>query len=167
MIHEALFLAQAQAALLGTKEIVFLALFGVIGPLYWASYRRLENIASALAKVAGLLLFVYLVISGFDWLAAKVPPGQAIMLFGDPPIAEGPRVPQLANAFTWFVWALLALVAWYSRGKFATVAALVLSAWDRGHWYMMPVIFVLLTVGLLLVAAAASPVLSPFIYTLF
>ena len=45
--------------------------------------------------------------------------------------------------------------------------SLILSAWDRGHWYMLPVIFILMTIGLLLAAAAASPILSPFIYTLF
>ena len=73
----------------------------------------------------------------------------------------------MADAFTWFVVALLLLVTWYARDKFTTVAALMLSTWDRGNWYLLPVLFVLMTVGLLLVAAAASPVLSPFIYTLF
>ena len=162
------FLAQAApAALLGTKEIVFLVIFGVVAPAYYGSYRRTENLLGALAKVAALLGFVYLVISGFDWMAAEVPAEEAIVLFGEAPKAPGPRMPEFANAFTWFVWALLALVVWYARGKFSTVVQLTLSAWDRGHWYMMPVIFVLMTVGLLLVAAAASPVLSPFIYTLF
>jgi hypothetical protein len=162
------FLAQAApATVFGTMEIVFLVLFGVVGSAYAGTYKKTENVLAALAKVACLLGFVYLVIQGFDWLAAEVPAEQAITLWGDPPTEKGPRVPQFANAFTWFVWALLALVVWYARGKFGTVGQLILSAWDRGHWYMMPVIFVLMTVGLLLVAAAASPVLSPFIYTLF
>ncbi|RKY18219.1 MAG: hypothetical protein DRQ55_13935 [Planctomycetota bacterium] len=162
------FLAQATpAALLGTKEIVFLVLFGVVGPAYYGTYRRSENLPASLLKVAGLLGFVYAVITGFDWLAAEVPADQAMVLFSDAPTAPGPRMPEFASSFTWFVWALLALVIWYARGKFTTVGQLILSAWDRGHWYLMPVIFVLMTVGLLLVAAAASPVLSPFIYTLF
>lgn len=160
-------LQSVPAALLGTKELVFLVLFGVMGPLYWANYKKTESLPACLLKVAALLGLVFLVISGFDWLAHEVPAEQAIVFFSDAPTADGPRVPELANAFTWFVWALLALVVWYARGKFSTVGSLVLSAWDRGHWYLLPVIFVLLTVGLLLVAAAASPVLSPFIYTLF
>lgn len=164
---ELLALQVPAAAALGTKEIVFLVLFGAVGPLYWGSYRKTESLPAALAKVACLLGFVYLVISGFDWLAHPVPGDQAIVFFSDQPTELGPRVPELQHAFTAFVWILLALVVWYARGKITTVVSLILSAWDRGHWYMMPVIFVLLTVGLLLVAAAASPVLSPFIYTLF
>lgn len=148
-------------------ESVFASLFLLMGPLYWASNRKSEALPGALLKVGALLGFVYGVILGFDWLAAVVPPEQAIVLIGDAPEGPGPRVPLLADAFTWFVWALLVLVVWYARRKFSTVVGVILSAWDRGHWYMLPVIFVLMTVGLLLVAAAASPVLSPFIYTLF
>jgi hypothetical protein len=108
------------------------------------------------------------VIRGFDWLEAPVSPDQAITFgISAVPTEIGPRVPLLADGLTWFVVVILLLVVWYARGKFSTVGALILSTWDRGHWYMLPVIFVLMTVGLLLVAAAASPVLSPFIYTLF
>jgi len=155
-------------ATLATLDIVFLTLWALFGLLYWNNYRKSESIAGAFAKVAGLLAFVYLVISGFDWLETVVPADQVITFgIGEAPTVEGPRVPLLAEGFTWFVSILLVLVVWYARGKFSTVGALILSAWDRGHWYMLPVIFVLMTVGLLLVAAAASPVLSPFIYTLF
>ena len=153
---------------LATIDIVFLSLWGVFGLLYWTSYRKTENIGFSFFKVAALLMFVYLVISGFDWLDAPVSPDQAITFgISAVPTELGPRVPLLADALTWFVCAILLLVVWYARGKFGTVGALILSTWDRGHWYMMPVILVLMTVGLLLVAAAASPVLSPFIYTLF
>ena len=153
---------------LATIDIVFLSLWGVFGLLYWTSYRKTENIVASFGKVAGLLVFVYLVIYGFDWLEAPVSPDQVITFgISAVPIEDGPRVPLLADALTWFVVAILLLVVWYARGKFSTVGALILSTWDRGHWYMLPVIFVLMTVGLLLVAAAASPVLSPFIYTLF
>ena len=153
-------------ATLATLDIVFLSLWVLFGVLYWNNYRKSESIAGAFAKVAGLLAFVYLVICGFDWLEAEVPADQVIT-FGIGEAVDGHRVPLLAEGFTWFVSILLLMVVWYARGKFSTVGALILSAWDRGHWYMLPVIFVLMTVGLLLVAAAASPVLSPFIYTLF
>jgi len=151
----------------GTKEKVFLVLWAVFGVLYWINYRKDENPLGALLKVGGLLGFVYALMWGMDWLAHTVPAADRIVFFTDPPTEPGPRVPQLADAFFWFVIVLLALVAWYARKKFATVVSLVVSTWDRGHWYMLPVLFVLLTIGLLLVAAAASPVLSPFIYTLF
>ncbi len=152
---------------LGTRDTVFLVLWVVFGLLYWLNYRKDENPLSALLKVGGLLGFVWAVMWGMDWLAHDVPAAQRIVFFADPPTTDGARVPQLADAFFWLVVLLLLLVAWYARKKFATVAALIVSTWDRGHWYMLPVLFVLLTIGLLLVAAAASPVLSPFIYTLF
>ena len=37
----------------------------------------------------------------------------------------------------------------------------------RGQWYMLPVLVGLLSLGGLLVVAASSPWLAPFIYTLF
>lgn len=155
-------------SLLGTTEIVFLSLWLVFGLAYWAYYRESENVAAAFAKVAGLLLFVYAVIRMFDWFAHPVAPEAAILMpWQSEPTEVGPRIPFLSNAFQWFVGGLIALVIWYARRKFGTVVGVILSAWDRGHWYMLPVLFILLTVGLLLVAAAASPVLSPFIYTLF
>lgn len=151
---------------LGTMEIVFLSLWAVFAVLYWRTYATTENLVGSALKVAGLLGFVYLTIKGFDWLGATVDP-EHVITFGEPATESGPRVPLLADAFMWFVVGLLLLVTWYARGKFTTVVSLMLSTWDRGNWFLLPVLFVLLTVGLLLVAAAASPVLSPFIYTLF
>ena len=157
----------ASLAALGTLEIVFLALWGVFGPLYWLNYRKTENFLLALLKVAALFGFVYAVMKGFDWLAHEVPANERIVFFIAQPTEFGPRVPQLSDAFFWFAIGIVVLIAWYARKKVSTVSALMLSAWDRGHWYVLPVLFVLVTIGLVLVAAAASPVLSPFIYTLF
>ena len=151
----------------GTLEKVFLALWAVFGPLYWLNYRKSENLALALLKVAALFGFVYATMKGFDWLGHEVPAEERIVFFIDPPTVSGARVPQLANAFTWFAVGIVLLICWYARKKVGTVCALIVSAWDRGHWYVLPVLFVLVTIGLVLVAAAASPVLSPFIYTLF
>ncbi|MBM3984267.1 MAG: hypothetical protein FJ296_01025 [Planctomycetes bacterium] len=162
--------APAAAAWWGTREWVFLSLWAVFTLLYWLNYRKSENPAAAALKVAGLLGFVYAVMWFFDWAAHPVPAAEAIT-FGLPfPAIKGTsaaRIPLLADALFWFVLLLLVMVAWYARRKVGTVGALILSTWDRGHWYMLPVIFIMLTIGLLLVAAAASPVLSPFIYTLF
>ncbi len=151
---------------LGTFDIVFLSLWVVLAFLFWRTYVSSESFFSSLLKVGALIGFVYFTIRGFDWLQAEVD-AEHVITFGEPATVGGPRVPLLADAFTWFVGALVLLVIWYARNKFTTVAALMLSTWDRGNWFMLPIIFVLMTIGLLLVAAAASPVLSPFIYTLF
>ena len=154
-------------AAFGTLEIVFLSLWGVFGPLYWLNYRKTEKLALALLKVAGLFGFVYAVMKGMDWLAHDVPANERTVFFIDQPTEHGARVPQLAYAFEVFAVCIVVLIAWYARKKVSTVGSLILSSWDRGHWYVLPVLFVLVTIGLVLVAAAASPVLSPFIYTLF
>ena len=63
--------------------------------------------------------------------------------------------------------AFLGLAGYYLRGRMAVMAELFLAFVRRGHWYMLPVIVALLSVGGLLVVAASSPWLAPFIYTLF
>ena len=153
----------------GRMEVVFLVLWGVFSLLYWVNYRKREGFLACVAKVGGLLLFVWGVMKFFDWTMEKVPPDQVVTFWGllPRPTVESSRVPYMAQADLYFVLALLVLVTWYARRKITTVLSLMLSAWDRGHWYMLPVIFILVTIGLVLVAAAASPVLSPFIYTLF
>jgi hypothetical protein len=162
-------LAESAGSALGTMEYIFLGLWALFSCLYWSTYRKNENLLMSAVKVGMLLGFVYGVIRGFDWLQEPVPADQVYTLWGLLAAAtvEGSRIPYMDSAFMYFVIALLLLVAWYARHKFSTVCGVILSAWDRGHWYMLPVIFILMTVGLLLVAAAASPVLSPFIYTLF
>lgn len=155
---------------LGTMEKVFLGLWVLFSVLYWLNYRKTENLVLAAVKVALLFGFVYGTMKFFDWVEHPVPSEQVITLglVDPPPVGElGPRIPVLTWAFEVFVTVLIAMVIWYGRRKVTTIGSLVLSTWDRGHWYMLPVIFILLTIGLLLVAAAASPVLSPFIYTLF
>ena len=162
--------AAAPAGFWGARETVFAVLFVVFSLLYWLNYRRDESLPGAAAKVFCLLAFIYGVMRLFAWIESPVPVDQVITFGLSWPAVEGPvapRIPLLADIFFWFVIVLLVLVLWYARRKISTVGALVLSTWDRGHWYMLPVIFIMLTLGLLLVAAAASPVLSPFIYTLF
>ncbi len=155
---------------LGTMEFIFLGLWALMSTLFWLNYRKEENLLTAALKVGCMLGFVYGMMKLFDWIGAKVPVSEAITFGLSFPALKGEevaRIPLLEDALLIFVGALLIAVAWYARRKVGTVCQLVLSTWDRGHWYMLPVIFVLLTIGLLLVAAAASPVLSPFIYTLF
>jgi hypothetical protein len=51
--------------------------------------------------------------------------------------------------------------------RLTTIAELFTSFTRRGHWYPMPLVVVLLSIGSLLVVAASSPLIAPFIYTLF
>jgi len=76
-----------------------------------------------------------------------------------------------ANIATFLlVMAVLVLFGFilYKLGRrLGTVAELLKAFTLRGHWYLMPLVIVLLTVGSLLVVAASSPLIAPFIYTLF
>ena len=154
-------------ASLGPMEKTFLGLWIVMGALYWLNYRKTENLLLAYLKVGALFGFVYGTMKGMDWLSHDVPANERIVFFQAQPTESGHRVPQLAYAFEVFAGVIVLMICWYARKKVTTVCSLVLSSWDRGHWYVLPVLFVLVTIGLVLVAAAASPVLSPFIYTLF
>ena len=51
--------------------------------------------------------------------------------------------------------------------RLATTLELFLAFTRRGHWYLLPLVVVLLSIGSLLVVAASSPLVAPFIYTLF
>jgi hypothetical protein len=62
---------------------------------------------------------------------------------------------------------VLILAGFYLRGRLSVMLELFLAFVRRGHWYMLPVLVALLAVGGLLVVAASSPWLAPFIYTLF
>ena len=63
--------------------------------------------------------------------------------------------------------AILGFVGWKLGRRLGTIAELLRSFTLRGHWYLMPLVVVLLTIGSLLVVAASSPLIAPFIYTLF
>lgn len=68
---------------------------------------------------------------------------------------------------TGFVVLVLGVVLYYLGRKIFTIGELIKSFILRGHWYLMPLLVVLLTVGSLLVVAASNPFVAPFIYTLF
>jgi hypothetical protein len=65
------------------------------------------------------------------------------------------------------VLALFGFIAWKLGDRVTIIAGLMGSFIRRGHWYLMPLLVILLTVGSLLVVAASSPLVAPFIYTLF
>jgi hypothetical protein len=62
---------------------------------------------------------------------------------------------------------ILGFVAYKLGDRLGTAAELLKAFTLRGHWYLMPLLAVLVTIGSLLVVAASSPLVAPFIYTLF
>ena len=78
----------------------------------------------------------------------------------------------LPSSIADYVLAVLLLVLFgfiaYKLGRrLGTILELMKAFTLRGHWYLMPLVVVLLTIGSLLVVAASSPIIAPFIYTLF
>jgi lysophospholipase L1-like esterase len=68
---------------------------------------------------------------------------------------------------TAIVVGLLGAILWYLRERLPVMGELFGSFVRRGQWYLLPVLVGLLSIGGLLVVAASSPWLAPFIYTLF
>lgn len=66
-----------------------------------------------------------------------------------------------------FVLIVVGFVVYKLGARMLTVGELLKAFIGRGHWYLMPLVVVLLTIGSLLVVAASSPFVAPFIYTLF
>ena len=76
------------------------------------------------------------------------------------------RTMQLA-ALAFNIGALFTFIAYKLGDRIGTIGELMRCFTLRGHWYLIPLLSVLLTVGSLLVVAASSPLVAPFIYTLF
>jgi len=66
-----------------------------------------------------------------------------------------------------FVVFVLGFVLYKLGRRIGTILELSKAFVLRGHWYLMPLLVVLLSIGSLLVVAASSPLVAPFIYTLF
>ena len=94
-------------------------------------------------------------------------PTSAIVFFEAQPTESGHRVPQLAYAFEVFAVVIVLMICWYARKSLPRSARSCSRRGTAGTGTCCRCSFVLVTIGLVLVAAAASPVLSPFIYTLF
>ncbi|HED65692.1 MAG TPA: hypothetical protein ENJ09_09080 [Planctomycetes bacterium] len=130
-----------------TWAIVFLALWGVLGTSYAVTYRD-ENPALGFLKVGGLLAMVFSILFGVRFL-----------------LAIDPRLSSILGVL--FVLVILGFVAYKLGRRLGTIFELIKAFTLRGHWYLMPLVVVLLSIGSLLVVAASSPLIAPFIYTLF
>ncbi len=126
----------------------YLGLTLLLGTLYSRTYTE-EATASAYVRVALLLAVVFATAIGVSALVGSLAPTTGrIVLVG-------------------LVIALLTFVAYKLGDRVGTILELLTAFALRGHWYLMPLLSVLLTVGSLLVVAASSPLVAPFIYTLF
>lgn len=76
----------------------------------------------------------------------------------------GPNGPYLLLIFAAVI---LGFVIYKLGRRIGTIMELLQAFTLRGHWYLMPLVVVLLSIGSLLVVAASSPMIAPFIYTLF
>ena len=130
----------------------WLKLYGVLWlvltGLYLGTYRDEARWLPPL-KIAGFLALIFAIFMGIRALAGTLPPqyGQMLVMTG--------------------VVVVVGFIAYKLGRRLGTIAELLRSFVMRGHWYLMPLVVVLLTVGSLLVVAASSPLVAPFIYTLF
>ena len=120
----------------------------LLGTLFARQYPD-EKPARAYIMVAGLLGLVFGLVLGSGALLAVVPQDLRRVLS------------------TLVVLILFGFIAYKLGDRLTIIAGLMAAFIRRGHWYLMPLLVVLLTVGSLLVVAASSPLVAPFIYTLF
>ncbi len=131
-----------------TWLIVVLCLWVVLGLLYVFNYRD-ENGFLAFLKVGALIGVVVCLMALINGLVSLPPRGSGGWSFG--PI----------------VLAIAVFLPWKLRKRIGLIFELYADCTNRGHWYMMPLLAVMLAIGSLLIVAASSPFVAPFIYTLF
>jgi len=141
-------LAHARAGGVPTWLYVFAGLWAVLGTGFCVTYPK-EPRAQSFLSVGAMLAAVFTVLIGGGALVRLIPHTWAPWIMGA------------------FVVGVLGFVAWKLGRRLGTILELLRSFTLRGHWYLMPLIVVLLTIGSLLVVAASSPLIAPFIYTLF
>jgi lysophospholipase L1-like esterase len=120
----------------------------VLGTLYARRFPK-EGALRSYASVGGLICGVVAIFFLFDLLNVLLPLWIARI------------VSELV------IVAVIVATIWYLRARIPVMAELFGTFVRRGQWYMLPVLVGLLSLGGLLVVAASSPWLAPFIYTLF
>ncbi len=127
---------------------LFGGLWILLTGLYMSTYPEEAKWAPPL-KVGLLLGAVFGIFIGLDKLRGALPAPYGNYL----PLA--------------FLVGILGFVVFKLGSRVGTISELIGSFIRRGHWYLMPLVVVLLSIGSLLVVAASSPLVAPFIYTLF
>jgi hypothetical protein len=127
---------------------VVLILWAVLGLMYAFSYRD-ENGFLGFMKVGTLIWVVVGLVALLNLLASAMPAGAGGLVFAV------------------VILAILIFLLWKLRKRAGLILELYANFTDRGHWYMIPLLAVMLAIGSLLIVAASSPFVAPFIYTLF
>ncbi len=127
----------------------YLGLTLLLGCLYASTYRGEERPLPSIIKVAALLAVVFTVAIGGASLLSLLPPTAA------------------GWTLTGLILALFGFILYKLGPRIDTILELLVAFVRRGHWYLMPLVTILLTIGSLLLVAASSPLVAPFIYTLF
>lgn len=140
--------AVAVSSTLGRNLGIAVLIWLILGTLFRRRFPD-QGVAGSYGPVAALIGTVVVFIYSIDWLAAFLP--LWLQRF----------VPGLV------VGAILGASLWYLRKRLGVMAELFGTFVRRGQWYVLPVLAGLLSLGALLVVAASSPWLAPFIYTLF
>lgn len=131
-----------------TWVFVVAGLWLLLGTLYWRSYPE-ENPITSYLKVGALIAVMTGIFLGIGKLASSLPPAIGGWVF------KGIFV------------ALIVFVIVKVAKRMSVISELYGTFLRRGHWYMLPLLVVMLAIGMLLVVAASSPFVAPFIYTLF
>ena len=140
--------SEEQEGGLPTWVLVYGTLVLILGTCFKGTYQD-EPLPLAYLKVAGLLALIFTLVLGGGALLGSLTPTMAQVL-----------------GFL-FVLTILGFVIYKLGRRTGTILELLRSFTLRGHWYLMPLVVVLLSIGSLLVVAASSPLVAPFIYTLF
>jgi hypothetical protein len=128
--------------------VPYAILLAILSTMYALTYRD-EAAWLAPLKIGGMLAVIFAIAIGGNHLLGLLPPQYAI------------KITLL------FVLGVLGFVFYKLGRRLGTIAELFGAFVGRGHWYLMPLVVVLLSAGSLLVVAASSPLVAPFIYTLF
>jgi hypothetical protein len=130
-----------------TWAFVVAGLWVVLTGLFKLSYPD-EGVAGSAVKVGVLLAFVVGAFAGIHVLTTLLNPMLRFLLI------------------VGIVGGILVYAIVKTRSRFGTIRELFGALVDRGHWYMVPMLVVMLTISVLLVVAQ-NPIVAPFIYTLF
>ncbi len=152
--------ATAQATLVGGADAAtsasaiprwafwFVGLWVVLTLIYFGTYKD-EALWQPPLKVGGMLGLIFGIVLGGSALLAHAPPFVAKLV-----------------GIAFVLW-LVGFILYKLGRRIGTILELFKAFTLRGHWYLMPLVVVLLSIGSLLVVAASSPLVAPFIYTLF
>jgi hypothetical protein len=137
-----------QAGTFWRNAAILLAIWLVLGTLYVRRFPA-EGALRSYGSVGALVLSVTAIVVLLTFLASILP------------LWIGRWVSTVV------IVGILGAALWYLRERLPVMGELFGTFVRRGQWYMLPVLVGLLSLGGLLVVAASSPWLAPFIYTLF